>query len=71
MQREGHYANECPNRKQYPDKIKILEEIIYLDYVPIEDPYEGELDVFLLEEIDPGPTSSESEDSDDFSSSSD
>lgn len=61
---EGHYANECPNRKKHGHKTNMLEQVYSLGFIPIEDPYEDTLDVYLIEEID------SSTESDDFTSSS-
>lgn len=41
----------------------MLEEVSSLRYLPIEDPYESELEVYLIEELDPGPKESESDES--------
>lgn len=67
---EGHYSNECPNKKKYPEKVKVLQEIYYIGYEPVEDKYDEKEEVFIIQEIDPGPTSSE-ESSEDESSSDD
>lgn len=52
---EGHYANECPNRKIYPNKVKFLEEIQELrsDLIPVEDIYDESCRVYkAIEESD-------------------
>lgn len=67
---EGHYSNECPNKKKYPEKVKVLQEIYYIGYEPVEDEYDEKEEVFIIQEIDPGPTSSE-ESEDESSSDSD
>ncbi|CAH1435989.1 unnamed protein product [Lactuca virosa] len=36
---EGHYANECPNRKKYPDKVKVLQATNNGGYEAIEEEY--------------------------------
>ncbi|AAW56088.1 capsid protein [Horseradish latent virus] len=71
---EGHYANECPNR-QTSQKAHILQEAIQLGLQPVEDVYEGEQEVFVIEYIevsedetstseDDGTSTSEDSDSD-------
>ena len=57
---EGHYANECPNRKKQDGKARMLEQVYSLGFIPIEDPYEDVQEVYILiEELDPGPEDSE------------
>nr|BAO53546.1 capsid protein [Cauliflower mosaic virus] len=70
---EGHYANECPNR-QSSEKAHILQQAEKLGLQPIEEPYEGVQEVFILEykeeeeetstEEDDGSSTSEDSDSD-------
>nr|KAJ0216629.1 hypothetical protein LSAT_V11C300116250 [Lactuca sativa] len=38
---EGHYANECPNRKKYPDKVKVLQTANNGGYEALEEEYDG------------------------------
>lgn len=47
---EGHYANECPNRKKHDNKVRMLEQVYSLGFVPIEEPYEDVQKVYILEE---------------------
>nr|BCW03860.1 capsid protein [Cauliflower mosaic virus] len=60
---EGHYANECPNR-QSSEKAHVLQEAEKLGLQPIEEPYEGVQEVFILEyeETEEEETSEEEED---------
>ncbi|CAH1443991.1 unnamed protein product [Lactuca virosa] len=37
---EGHYANECPNRKKYPDKVKVLQAANNGGYEALEEEYD-------------------------------
>ncbi|XP_074360256.1 uncharacterized protein LOC141700375 [Apium graveolens] len=60
---EGHYANECPNRKKNDDKVQMLEQVYSLGYIPIEDPYEDTQEVYSIEELDPGLIESDSNES--------
>ena len=61
---EGHYANECPNRKKHDEKARMLETVYSLGFFPIEEPYEDIQEVYILEEeLDPGPESSEDNES--------
>ena len=61
---EGHYANECPNRKKHDEKARMLETVYSLGFLPIEEPYEDIQEVYILEEeLDPGPESSEDDES--------
>ena len=46
---EGHYANECPNRQKKAEKTLILQEAQRLGLEPIEDPYDGPQEIFILE----------------------
>ncbi|AMN10079.1 coat protein [Angelica bushy stunt virus] len=55
---EGHYANECPNRKEHDSKVKVLEQILQMEYIPVEDYYDGLDQVYVLEKAE---TSSEEE----------
>lgn len=48
---EGHYVNECPNRAQYPEKIKINQDLEEIGYEQVEEVYEGTQKVYLSEEI--------------------
>ena len=63
---EGHYANECPNRKKYPDKIKVLQTANNRGYEALEEEYEGIQHVFKIY-VDTSSSSSSSEE--DISSS--
>ncbi|CAH1436134.1 unnamed protein product [Lactuca virosa] len=45
---EGHYANECPNRKKYPDKVKVLQTANNGGYEALEEEYEGIQHVFTF-----------------------
>lgn len=38
---EGHYANECPNRKKYPDKVNVLQIANNGGYETLEKEYDG------------------------------
>jgi hypothetical protein len=61
---EGHYANECPNKKKHENKARMLEQVYSLGYVPIEEPYEDVQEIYILEaELDPGPEDSETNES--------
>nr|WUF06575.1 coat protein [Angelica bushy stunt virus] len=64
---EGHYANECPNKKEHDNKVKMLEQVLQLEYIPVEDYYDGLDQVYVLEKT--GTSSSEPEDSESESSS--
>ncbi|CAH1444038.1 unnamed protein product [Lactuca virosa] len=44
---EGHYANECPNRKKYPDKVKVLQTANNGGYEALEEEYDGTQHVFI------------------------
>jgi len=48
---EGHYANECPNRQKFHDKVKLIQEAAIEGFYPIEDFYEEEQKVFLVKLI--------------------
>lgn len=41
----------------------MLEQVYSLGYIPIEDPYEDTQEVYSIEELDPGPESSDSNES--------
>lgn len=58
---EGHYANECPNRKQYPDKLKLIIEADHEGFQPIELPYDNEEVVFTLQLLEFNASDSNSE----------
>lgn len=45
---EGHYANECPNRQKYPDKLKILKTALLDGFHPLEDEFEEEDYIFQI-----------------------
>lgn len=60
---EGHYANECPNRKKHDGKSQMLEQVYSLGYIPIEDPYEDTQEVYSIEKLDPGSKESDSNES--------
>ena len=49
---EGHYANECPNRTKYKDKVKLLITAKKDGYEPIEDFYEGTLHIYSMNIIE-------------------
>lgn len=57
---EGHYANECPDKKCSPQNAKLLEEIRDLGYIPIEHLFEGTQNVYTLEFFECSDSSSES-----------
>nr|KAJ0185822.1 hypothetical protein LSAT_V11C900505860 [Lactuca sativa] len=44
---QGHYANECPNRKKYPDKVKVLQTANNGGYEALEEEYDGIQNVFI------------------------
>ncbi|CAH1428738.1 unnamed protein product [Lactuca virosa] len=58
---EGHYANECPNRKKYPDKVKVLQAANNGGYEALEEEYDGIQRVFILH-VDTNSSSSSEED---------
>ncbi|CAH1433727.1 unnamed protein product [Lactuca virosa] len=58
---EGHYANECPNRKKYPDKVKVLQAANNGGYEALEEEYNGIQCVFILH-VDTNSSSSSEED---------
>ena len=58
---EGHYANECPNRKKYPEKIKVLQTAKNRGYEALEEEYEGIQHVFKIY-VDTSSSSSSEED---------
>ena len=66
---EGHYANECPNRKQFPDKIKIIEIAENYGLEPIEEAFKGYEEVFYATLEEPPDSNSESSDESESESS--
>ncbi|CAA29526.1 unnamed protein product [Figwort mosaic virus] len=68
---EGHYANECPNRKSHQEKVKILIHGMNEGYYPLEDAYTGNLEVFSMEIIEETTSEEESTTDSDSSSSDD
>ncbi|XP_035845941.1 uncharacterized protein LOC118479229 [Helianthus annuus] len=46
---EGHYANECPNRQKFPEKIKFILEAEIEGYFPSENIFDGYTQVYALE----------------------
>ncbi|CAH1454045.1 unnamed protein product [Lactuca virosa] len=60
---EGHYANKCPNRKDYPQKVKLLEITSSMDLRPIEEQFQDEQIVYTLieEPLDESSSSSSTE----------
>ncbi|CAH1431039.1 unnamed protein product [Lactuca virosa] len=58
---EGHYANECPNRKKYPDKVKVLQTANNGGYEALEEEYDGTQHVFILH-VDTNSSSSSEKD---------
>ncbi|AND65751.1 putative coat protein [Water chestnut soymovirus 1] len=64
-QKEGHYANECPEKQLKRNQVKQLEEIQDLGFDPIEDELsEGELMQFDYYKLVMEETTSSEEDSD-------
>ena len=59
---EGHYANECPNRRNSSDKVKLLEFAEDNGFEPIEDKFDDYIKVYELIE-EPPDDSTESDDS--------
>nr|GEZ01765.1 hypothetical protein [Tanacetum cinerariifolium] len=57
---EGHYSNECPKKKQYPDKVKLCTIAVLQGYEPIEDIYEDKQNVFYQEREEINVTDSSS-----------
>lgn len=69
---EGHYANECPNRKQYPEKVKLLEIAHHNGLEPLEEIYSDYEEVYCFIKEEPPDSSTESDDeSEDSTESSD
>ncbi|ACB69766.1 coat protein [Lamium leaf distortion virus] len=68
---EGHYANKCPNKQKYGEKVKILRKADLQDLEPIEDIFEESLDVYIAEIIEFDPDLSYQESSDESSEESD
>nr|WNH14472.1 coat protein [Physostegia virginiana caulimovirus 1] len=62
---EGHYANECPNRKQYSDKVKLIEYAENNGLEPIEESFTGIKEVYYLVLEEPPDSEESSEDSSD------
>lgn len=58
---EGNYANECPNRKKYLDKVKELQTANNGGYEALEEEYDGIQHVFILH-VDTNSSSSSEED---------
>lgn len=68
---QGHYANECPNKKDNPNQVFLLEEILSKGLVPIEDEYLGEHHVYeFIEILEPEPPDSTTDESSSSSSDS-
>nr|XP_043638313.1 uncharacterized protein LOC122609329 [Erigeron canadensis] len=44
---EGHYANECPNRQNFPNKVKLILEAEKDGYFPSEDNFKGVTKVYV------------------------
>ena len=66
---EGHYSNECPNKNQYPAKVKLCRIAFLQGYEPVEDIYENKQYVFYQEnKIDRDSSSSSTEENSDESS---
>nr|GEY85461.1 hypothetical protein [Tanacetum cinerariifolium] len=65
---EGHYSNECPNKNQYPAKVKLCRIAFLQGYEPVEDIYDDKQIVFYTKNeeivIKNDSSSSEKEDSD-------
>ena len=59
---EGHYANECPNRKKYPDIVKALQIANDRGYEALEEEYDGIQHVFKIY-VDTNSSSSDEEES--------
>lgn len=71
---QGHYANECPNKKKkdFKEKNKILEQILKLKYEPIEDSDISETEsLYYLESDYESESETETETESETSSSSD
>lgn len=68
---EGHYANECPNRRQFPNQVKLIEIAKINELEPIEEIYEGYEDIYTFIKEEPPDTTSESESSESSSDESD
>nr|WNO44374.1 Capsid protein [Dahlia mosaic virus] len=45
---EGHYANECPSRKSYPEKVSLLQEAHDHNFYPVEDEYDDYLNIYVV-----------------------
>ncbi|CAH1450662.1 unnamed protein product [Lactuca virosa] len=58
---EGHYANECPNKKKHPTKVKVLQTANNGGYEALEEEYDGIQHVFILH-VDTNSSSSSEED---------
>lgn len=58
---EGHYANECPNRKQFPNQVKLLEIAEINGFEPIEEVFKDYEEVYTLIKEKPPDSTSESE----------
>lgn len=58
---EGNYANECPNRKKYLDKVKELQTVNNGGYEALEEKYDDIQHVFILH-VDTNSSSSSEED---------
>nr|CAH68828.1 coat protein [Carnation etched ring virus] len=65
---EGHYANECPNR-QTSEKFKLIQIAENYGLEPIENPYEDQQEICLLEQIQLSSSDSELDDTYEESSS--
>nr|AGR88238.1 reverse transcriptase [Dahlia mosaic virus] len=65
--KEGHYANECPNRQQSPEKVKLIKEAEKEGYYPSENIFDDYTQVYSLKIYQ---SSTDSDSSSDISSSS-
>lgn len=68
---EGHYANECPNRRKYPEKVHILQCADQEGLIPLEEEYIDIQNVYLFISEDESDTSNSevSSESDDYTES--
>ncbi|MFS7959733.1 putative transcription factor interactor and regulator CCHC(Zn) family [Helianthus anomalus] len=49
---EGHYANECPNRQKFPEKLKSILEAEIKGYFPSKNIFDGYTQIYILEILD-------------------